>query len=279
VASLEFAILDLLGKISGLPVGDLVGEVRRDKIAVYRANNYRSKTAEESVELIMKNVEKTGARAIKYKIGGRMSNDRDSLPGRTEKLITLARKTLSDEITIYADANGSYNPPEAIRIGHLLEETNVSFFEEPCPFDYYEETKTVADALTIPIAGGEQESSLQRFRWLIGSGCLQVVQPDLFYFGGMIRAIKVARMAEAAGLPCTPHISGGGMGHLYMLHFASCIKDPGPYQEFKGSTDIPFQCDSSSLKSEQGLVTVPSGSGWGISLDPDFISQAEVIHI
>ena len=279
VASVEFAILDLLGKLTGLSVGNLVGQVRRDKIAVYRANNYRTKTAEESIDLIRENIKKTGARAVKYKIGGRMSADRDSLPGRTEELIMLARKTLGDQITLYADANGSYTPSEAIRIGRLLEETNVSFFEEPCPFDYYEETKSVADRLTLPIAGGEQESSLRRFRWLIGSGCLQVVQPDLFYFGGMIRSVKVARMAETAGIPCTPHISGGGMGHLYMVHFASCINDPGPFQEFKGVTDIPFECASSSLESEGGYVTVPTEAGWGITLDPDFLKQMKVVKL
>ena len=57
------------------------------------------------------------------------------------------------------NANGSYDAPKAIEIGKLLEAYDVAFFEEPCPFDYLEETKRVADALSIPIAGGEQEGS------------------------------------------------------------------------------------------------------------------------
>jgi L-alanine-DL-glutamate epimerase-like enolase superfamily enzyme len=38
----------------------------------------------------------------------------------------------------------------------------------------------------------------RQFRWMIEKGVLQVVQPHLFYFGGMIRALRVAQMAEAS---------------------------------------------------------------------------------
>lgn len=278
VASVEFALLDLLGNIAGKPVGELLGGVIRRDVAVYRANNHRGKTAEESVELIAKSVAETGAQAVKFKIGGRMSKNADSLPGRTEALIPLVRKVLGDEITLYADANGSYDAPKAIEIGRLLEAANVVFFEEPCPFDYLEETKQVAEALTIPIAGGEQESSLRRFRWMIHNDCLQVVQPDLHYFGGFIRSIRVARMAAEAGIPCTPHMSGSGLGYLYMLHFASCVPNIGPYQEYKGkSKDIPVSCDTSSLESRNGIVRIPSGPGLGVTFDPDFVKKAEVV--
>jgi L-alanine-DL-glutamate epimerase-like enolase superfamily enzyme len=81
-----------------------------------------------------------------------------------------------------------------------MQDRGFSFYEEPVPFDCYEETRQVADALTIRIAGGEEEASLRQFRWLIETGVLHVVQPDMFYFGGMTRALRVARMAEAAGL-------------------------------------------------------------------------------
>ncbi|MDZ7374685.1 MAG: mandelate racemase/muconate lactonizing enzyme family protein [candidate division KSB1 bacterium] len=278
VASAEFAVLDLLGRIAGKPVGELVGQVERREISVYRANNDRGRSAEESVELIRKNVEETGAKAAKYKLGGRMGNP-EYPPGRSEKLIYLVRKVLGDEIVLYADANGSYSVAEAIRIGRMLEETRHSFFEEPCPFDHYGWTKKVADTLTIPIAGGEQDSSLWLFQWMIAEDVLQVVQPDLFYFGGFVRCIRVARMAEAAGIPCTPHISGAGLGYLYVLHFASCIPNPGPYQEYKGvNPDLPLECATSDLVARKGVVVVPSGPGWGIDLDPKFLEEARRIE-
>lgn len=278
IATIEFAILDMLGKIVGKSIGELIGKVNNPKIAVYSANNYRGKSAEESIELIKKNVKKTGVKALKFKIGGRMSKNADFPPGRTENLIPLVRKSFGDDITIYADSNGSYTVDEAIRIGRILEANKVDFYEEPVPFDWYEETKQVADALTIPIAGGEQEPSMHNFRWLIGNRALQIVQPDMFYFGGMVRSMKVARMAEAAGLTCTPHISGSGLGYLYMMHFVSAIPNAGPYHEFKGfNKEIPLTCKTSSLTSEEGMISVPTGPGNGIDIDPDYVKKHRIV--
>lgn len=203
----------------------------------------------------------------------------DTPSGRTAKLIPLVRKTFGDEMVIYGDSNGSYNVEEAIRIGKILKEYKIDFYEEPVPFDWYEETKIVKDALSIPIAGGEQEPSLHNFRWLIGNRALDIVQPDIFYFGGMVRSMKVARMAEAYGMPCTPHISGSGLGYLYMMHFVSAIVNPGPYHEFKGfNKEIPLECKTSTLNSDAGMVTVPSGPGSGIEIDPEFVKKHKAVY-
>lgn len=278
LATIEFAILDLFGRLSGKSIGELIGTVHRREIAVYQANNYRGKTAEESIIRIRENVEKTQAQALKFKVGGRMSNNADDPPGRTEKLIPLIRKTFGDKMVVYADSNGSYDVKEAIRIGQLLEEYRFDFYEEPVPFDWYGETRQVADALTIPVAGGEQEPSLHNFRWLMANNALQIVQPDIFYFGGMIRSMKVARMAEAFGKDCTPHISGSGIGYLYMMHFVSAVPNAGPFHEFKGfNNELPYACKTSKLESKGGIVTVPSGPGLGIEIDPDYVSKHKTV--
>ncbi len=182
-------------------------------------------------------------------------------------------------MVVYADSNGSYDAAEAIRIGRILEEYRFDFYEEPVPFDWYEETRQVADALDIPIAGGEQEPSMHNFRWLLGNGALDMVQPDIFYFGGMIRSMKVARMAEALGKQCTPHISGSGLGYLYMMHFVSTLPNAGPFHEFKGfNREIPMESATSLLTSENGIVQVPSGPGLGVTIDPDFVKKHDVIN-
>ncbi len=279
LATIEFAVLDMLGKISGRSIGQLIGEVHHTHINVYQANNYRGRSAEESIELIRRQVEETGAGALKFKVGGRMSKNEDDPPGRTEKLIPLVRKTFGDEMIIYADSNGSYDAAEAIRIGRMMEEYSYDFFEEPVPFDWYGETRQVAEALEVPIAGGEQEPSMHNFRWLIGNDALQVVQPDIFYFGGMVRAMKVARMAEAAGITCTPHISGSGLGYLYMMHFVSAVPNAGPYHEFKGfNREIPLESPTSPLTSDQGRVKVPTGPGLGVTIDPGFIMKHQPVR-
>ncbi len=278
LATLEFAVLDLLGKLAGKSMGQLIGDIHHPYIDVYQANNFRGRTAEESIERIKKQVEETQAKAMKFKVGGRMSKNADYPPGRTEKLIPLVRKTFGDEMVIYADSNGSYDTVEAIRIGRMMEEYRYDMYEEPVPFDWYEETREVTGALSIPVAGGEQEPSMHNFRWLIGNHALDIVQPDIFYFGGMVRSMRVARMAEAMGKTCTPHISGSGLGYLYMMHFVSAVPNAGPYHEFKGfNREIPLECPTSPLTSEEGKVKVPTGPGTGIVIDPDYVSKHMII--
>jgi len=279
IATVEFAILDLLGNLASKSIGQMIGEIHNPKISVYQANGERGITAELTIEHLIKEVGESKAKAIKFKLGGRMSNDFEEPKGRSEKLIPLARKTFGDKMVIYADSNGSYSTKEAIRIGKILEEYKIDFYEEPVPFDWYEETKEVAEALKIPIAGGEQEPSIHSFRWLIANDALQIVQPDMFYFGGMLRSMKVARMAQAFGKQCTPHISGSGMGYLYMMHFVSAIPNAGPYHEFKGfNKEMPFECKTSSVSSDNGVVTVPSGPGLGIDIDPEYIAKHQVVR-
>ena len=278
IATIEFAILDMLGKLAGKSIGQLIGEIHNPKIAVYQANGERGITAEVTIEHLIKEVGETKAKALKFKVGGRMSNNYEEPKGRTEKLIPLVRKTFGDKMVIYADSNGSYTAAEAIRIGKIMEEYKIDFYEEPVPFDWYEETKEVADALSIPIAGGEQEPSLHMFRWLIANDALQIVQPDMFYYGGMIRSMKAARMANVLGKKCTPHISGSGLGYLYMMHFVSAIPNAGPYHEFKGfNNDMPFVCKTSTLSSDDGVVTVPAGPGLGIDIDPEYIAKHKTV--
>jgi L-alanine-DL-glutamate epimerase-like enolase superfamily enzyme len=196
-------------------------------------------------------------------VGGRMSRNADAAPGRTEKLIPLARKTFGDAIDIHADSNSSYDPPQAIKVGRMLEEVKAVYFEEPCPFDHLEDTKVVTDSLTIPVAGGEQEYSDWRFRWMIANRGVDIVQPDLHYYGGMIRSVRVARMAQLANLPTTVHISGG-FGFVYMLHFASCVPDIGLYQEYKLGTEKYGSWFDPPIRVKDGKMAVPSGPGVGI---------------
>ncbi|HVG27045.1 MAG TPA: mandelate racemase/muconate lactonizing enzyme family protein [Acidobacteriaceae bacterium] len=279
IATLEFAILDMFGKMSNRSIGRLLSDkIYNREISVYQANGERDISAEETIEHLKRDVAVSHAKAIKFKLGGRMSHPEFPL-GRSEKLIPLVRETFGPDMIISADANGSYTAAEAIPIGKLMQQYKYAFYEEPVPFDWYEETRQVADALEIPIAGGEQEPSTHNFRWLIANGALSIVQQDMFYFGGMIRCMQVARMAQAFGKQCIPHISSTGLGYVYMMHFISAIPNSGPFHEFKEFNDVlPYHCASSTLRSnEAGAIKVPTGAGFGVDIDPDFLKRATVV--
>ena len=277
VAAAEFAILDMIGQFTGKSVGALFGGVKHREIAVYRASGNRGNTPEAEVEYLRKIVAESGAKALKFRLGGRMSRNADSLPGRTEALIPLVREAFGPEMTLYADSNSSYDVPNALRIGRLMEEHRYAFYEEPCEFDRLEDTKAVADQLDIPVAWGEQEFSEYRFRWVIANRGVDIIQPDLHYYGGFIRSMRVARMAAEVGLLCTPHMSGSGLGYLDAAHFASCIPNPVPFTEYKGDAEIPVSSDSSTLKVVDGKVVVPSGPGWGVTIEPGYVKRMIVV--
>jgi L-alanine-DL-glutamate epimerase-like enolase superfamily enzyme len=244
-------------------MGALLGDIVRKEVACYVASGRRDTTPQQEVEYLQKLLAESGARAVKFRLGGRMSRNADASPGRTETLIPLARKTLGSAIDIHGDANSSYDPPHAIPVGRMLEDIGAVYFEEPCPFDDFEGTKAVADALTIPVAAGEQEFSQWRFRWTIAHRGVDIVQPDLHYYGGMIRSVRVARMAALAGMPTTVHISGG-FGFVYMLHFASCVPDVGRYQEYKLGLGVYGSWLDPAITVKDGKMTVPTGPGVGI---------------
>lgn len=281
LATIEFAILDMMGRISGKPVGQLIGGIHNTHVPVYQATEWREKPVEESVALIKAAVQESQAKAVKIKVGALMFMTKDldarGPAGRTEAIIPLIRKTFGDDMPLYADANGYYEDVnEAIRVGKLLEEYNYGYFEEPVYFDWLDGNKQAADALSIPIAGGEQQHSIHSFRWLLANGGLDIVQPDHYYFGGMIRSLKVARMAAALGKQCIPHLSGG-FGFIYMLHLVSAMPNAGPHIEFKGYTDLPIECKTSSLRLEDGKIKVPTGPGIGVDIDPEYVKKYRVV--
>ena len=278
VAWVEFSILDLLGKMESKPIGELLGGVIHREIPIYVASGNRHTTPQQEVDVLAKHIEQNGAKAIKFKVGGRMSNNADSMPGRSEGLIRIVRKALGDKITIYADANGSYDCRKGTEIGKLMQDHNIDMFEEPCPFDHLEETKCIADALSIPISGGEQETSFRRFRWMVQNNAVQVVQPDLHYNGGFIRAIRVARMAAEAGMSVIPHMSGGGVGYVDVLHFASCTPNIGDFHEYKGGLARTGPWYDPPLRLKNGAINVPTGPGLGITADADILRDAKVVE-
>lgn len=276
ISWIESAVLDMLARSRKLPVSELLGGRVRDELEMYVASGNRHTTPEEEVEILQQRVDEIGAKAIKFKLGGRMSRNQDSLAGRTEGLLYLARKHFGDSFIIHTDGNGSFDARKGIEIGHIVESIGAYFYEEPCPFDDLWDTKAVADALKVPLAFGEQETSLRRFAWIIENDAAQVLQPDLQYTGGFLQCIKVARMAQAAGKPVTPHVSGGFPSYN-MLLFCSVIPNAGHYHEYKGFQGVR-DCVPGGLEIKDGKLRIPNGPGLGLDLSSLNSKDTETIY-
>ncbi|MBN1186347.1 MAG: mandelate racemase/muconate lactonizing enzyme family protein [Bacteroidales bacterium] len=276
-AHVEVGILDILGKITSKPVNQLLGNIRKNAIDVYLSSSRRDTTPEEEYEWLSKRISETGCSALKLKIGGRMSNNSDAFQGRTDNLVPLFRRNLGDDYTIYADANGSYDVKKAIEIGKWLKEYNVGFYEEPCEWEDFESTKKISDALNIDVAGGEQDSSLPKIKWMLENRAVDIIQPDIMYCGGILRTMNIAKMAADCGIQIVPHCPRNNPALNHMLQVMSVVPNAGQYHEFNAKKpEIKVEYEP-LLLAKQGKVALPTGPGLGITYNPDTWEKGEII--
>lgn len=162
----------------------------------------------------------------------------------------------------------------------MLEDHGYGHFEEPCPYWELEQTKDVADALSIDVTGGEQDCDLTVWRRMIGMRAVDIAQPDILYLGGIARTLRVCRMAAEAGLPITPHCANLSMVTLFTMHLLRAIPNAGKYLEFsiEGADYYPWQEGlfvESPYAIENGHAMVGDAPGWGVEIDPAWLEKAD----
>lgn len=277
LCGIDTALWDLLGKVTGQPVYRLLGGLERTEVPMYASSMRRDITPEQEADRLSQEVEQHGFGCVKVRIGDRMGRDQDASEGRTERLVPLMREVLGDAVDVNADANSGYSPAKAIQVGHLLEQYGYHHFEEPCPFPQLENTAQVAATLDIPVAGGEQDNSLEQFHRMIAMRAVDIVQPDIGYIGGVSRARLVAQMAEVAGIPCTPHCGNRSM-QIFTLHLAAAMPACSQYQEWsiEDNAGWAHEVYEPALRVENGVVQVPDQPGWGIEVTPAYLAMAKV---
>lgn len=276
VAGVDTALWDLRGKREGKSVAQLLG-ARVTRQPVYGSSMRRDITPEAEAERLRRLQQEKGFGAFKIRIAQKFGRDVDAWPGRTEAIIPEVRRALDPNTVILADANSGFSPKRAIEVGRLLEDHGFGHFEEPCPYMELEWTAEVAEALAIPVATGEQECDLAQFRRMIRMKGLDVVQPDACYVGGISRAREVARLAEVAGLPCTPHAANRTMVTVFTIHLQAALPNGGPYMELsiEDSPWIDGLFDTDPFGVVDGHVAVPDQPGWGVEISPAWLDRAK----
>ena len=275
VTGLDTALWDLRGKRAGKSVCELLGGQPRP-LVVYGSSMRRDITTEQEAERLAGLRQSLGYRAFKVRIGKVCGHDQDEWPGRTEALIPAVRRALGDEVAILADGNSCYTAARAIEVGRMLQEYAIGHFEEPCPYWELEWTAQVAAALEMPVAGGEQDFDLCQWRRILQMHAVDIVQPDVCYIGGMTRARRVARWAEQAGYICVPHSANDSMVLTFTLHLMGAIPNAGPHVEYSIEPSIcPEGLYSPAPVVQNGMVNIPSGPGWGVTINPDWLAAAE----
>jgi L-alanine-DL-glutamate epimerase-like enolase superfamily enzyme len=138
----------------------------------------------------------------------------------------------------------------------------------------------VSDALAIPVAAGEQDSSLWRFQWMIDNKVMDVVQPDVNYNGGLVRTARVSRMARKAGMLMAPHNTQTGAASVNILLFASTTPNIGAFMEYPWrAPERPASWYSPQFLVRNGVLKVPTGPGLGLEIDPEYLKKAELVKL
>ena len=279
LAGLDTAMWDLRGKLEGKPVVELLGGKPR-RLRAYASSMKRDiKPADEAARLVRLR-DDHGFDAFKWRVAAECGRDVDEWPGRTEAIVPLVARALGAGAAKLVDANSGYSPARAIEVGRLLESEGISHYEEPCPYWKLEETRQVTAALELDVTGGEQDWDLATWQRMIDMRAVDIVQPDVMYMGGLWRTLKVARMAADAGMPVTPHSANLSLVTLCTMHLLGAIPNAGKYLEFsiEGADYYPWQEGlflGNPYVIDGGCVTIPSGPGWGVEINPAWLEKAD----
>ena len=279
LAGVDTALWDMRGKLEHKPVCELIGGTP-GTIRAYASSMKRDITPRDEATRLKTLRDTYGFDAFKFRIAAECGHDIDEWPGRTEEIVPTIRSAMGTDTALLVDANSGYSPQRAIEVGKLLIDHGISHFEEPCPYWEYDQTKEVTEALAIDVTGGEQDCELQNWRTIINMKAVNIVQPDICYLGGLSRTLQVAKMAEGANIPCTPHCAILSMVTLFTMHLLRAIPNAGKYLEFsiEGADYYPWQQNlfvESPYNIDEGQATVTDKPGWGVDINPDWLDTAK----
>jgi L-alanine-DL-glutamate epimerase-like enolase superfamily enzyme len=256
IGAIDGALLDLRAKMVGLPVHRLLGALR-DRVPAYYSGGLWNQVGPDALQATASAIVAHGHRAMKLRVG------MGSLDQQVER-VRLVRETIGPDIKLMLDANQRLTAREAIRLGHEVEPFDLEWLEEPvAPHDHGAEAQIAAE-LEVPIAAGESVYSVAEFREVIDHRCVDVIMPDLQRIGGPLQFLNVARLAAAADMPFTSHLSAEmSLGLLATLPNAIFL-EVMPWSQ-------PLYAERVEIA--DGCAVASERPGWGYALDPQALAR------
>lgn len=280
-SGLEVALWDVMGKAVGRPVSQLLGGRVRERVLAYATGLYYQPTAADPSAARQEEAQGyvvAGYCAMKMKVGGLRPED-------DLREVAAIRRAIGDDILLMADANGAYDSRTATLVGRGLEEQGVAWFEEPVQRGDLDGYVEVRRALSMPITGGEHLGSLDAFREYVARRAVDVLQPDVANCGGLSAARRIAALAGAFHVRVLPHVWGTPLAVAAGLHFAATLPSAPPTVTPTPLAQEPiFEFDSTphpirdamltdALRPKEGWLSVPSGPGLGVDVDPEIVAR------
>jgi len=272
ISGIDIALWDILGKVTGQPVGRLLGGRYRDRVLPYCSLLMEEPAA---MHAAVSRFKALGFRA--FKIGwGPFGRRGDS--GLDEAIVATARDAAGAAAQLMVDAGGSdaYWPNGlkwALRTAEMLARHDVYWFEEALKPEAIEDYVQLRRASPVAIAAGEVLTRRQTFRAWFVQGALDIVQPDVTKVGGISEERRIAWMAHEHGVRFIPHGWNTAIGLAADLQLASAFPDTNLVEYLNGSPFIdeivaePWRLDA------DGMLAIPEAPGLGLKLNRDALMK------
>jgi len=274
-AAIEIACLDIQGKVLNRPLCDLLGGRVKDKVPFIaylfwrydRPGGGNDKTAEDMADLCEQLHEELGVNSMKLKAGV-MS------PREEVRVLELCRKNLGDDFGLRIDPNGVWSVTTAVRMGRLMENLNIEYFEDPSWG--LEGNAAVRKQIKVPIATNMYPNRFDDLGPAIRMEAVDIILTDLHYWEGPRGVKDLVAVCRTFNLGVAMH-SGAefGIELAAMIHTASTI----PTMTFAGDAHYHYLMDDiirgGLMKYEDGCIRVPDGPGLGVELDEEKMLKYE----
>ena len=269
ISGIEIALWDIVGKVLGRPIYDLLGGPCRDRVRYYS----HAAAPEECARLVAK-----GCTAVKsYFPGARpRTGDRIDVPSSitlAEELTALehmrrCRQAVGDDVDIATDLGARYTTSAAIRLGQRFEEIGLLFYEEPVGPENIEALAKVTAAVNAPVCVGERRYTRFGFRDLIAAQAVDMIMPDVVRAGGILETKKIAAMAESYYMQVSPHNPNSAVSTLASMQLMVNIPNGLVLEFVDEAQDAPWRNDllTDPPQLENGYLLAPTRPGLGSEL-------------
>ena len=279
LSGVDMALWDLAGKALRLPLYKLLGGFT-NRVKVYASGGFYGQGKDKNaVAAELKGYVDQGFDTVKMKVGRTYTpmTPRAVAPAADEcassfeddlDRVRAVREAVGDRVNLMVDANAAWTYPDALRAGRVFDDLNVYLFEEPLRTDDYAGSAKLRDKLNTRIAGYETEYLLTNFTRLIEGGCVDVVQPDLSWSGGITECRKIAAVAEAHCVECAPHAFSSGILLAASLHFSAAFANGGMVELDMTDNELRHTLLKEPFEPDQSYITLSDERyGLGIELD------------
>ncbi len=260
MSAIDLALWDVMGKIRNQPVYELLGGPVRDNLFAYATGN----DTDWQIELGFKTVKLACPYGPADGLWGLNAN---------EILVAETRELVGDSVEMMLDCYMAFDVDYTIRLARRLKPYQLKWMEEfliPEDIAGHVEVRNAVNWMSL--ASGEHLHTRWPFKLLIEQGCLDILQPDIFWVGGITECVKICHMADAAGLTVIFH--GGGLNQ-YGLHLSAAMPNTPWVEYFVGTAPgVPLE-ETKRFEGEtvpkDSYITPNDGPGFGLDIKQEWI--------